>query len=164
MQKSSQFIRSLKILHFALTSSCVLFLGIVQFLISQGGYLFLFQDITFIFLPASLVLAAVAILLSKILFNKKVMLIKNSNTPLNERLNAYQSALIIRYAPLEGAAFLTLILAYLTGDFTFFISSAILITSLLFVHPSLKRLCSEMELSQSEVALLENPDAEINKN
>ena len=80
---------------------------------------------------------------------------------LNEKLTGYQSALIIKYALVEGPAFFTIVAYLLTANILFPFITVFLVFVLVLSAPRKDKLISDLNLSLSETNLLNKPDALI---
>ncbi|MEP3209814.1 MAG: hypothetical protein ABJN95_11525 [Maribacter sp.] len=76
-------------------------------------------------------------------------LIRNlpKNEPLAKKLQRYQIATIVKYALLEGPAFLALGIYYLDGNALYLVVGFSLMIYLFFQRPALEKLKSELPLS-----------------
>lgn len=128
-------IKTLKIIHFGLCAG----LGVSYFII--GDLLHLenlhLPDVT----ADALIYIAIpimAIFLSNFLYKLQLKQIDKKKT-LDENFAAYQTACIIRWAVIEGAAFMLL---FIKPDFIIF--GIVLIAFLIFLHPSEDRMRADL--------------------
>ena len=70
----------------------------------------------------------------------------------------YREALIIRYALLEGPGIFALVSVFLTNNSEYLIYAAAMLIFILIKKPSIKSAINELELDQTEISKIENPD------
>jgi hypothetical protein len=92
---------------------------------------------------------------------KKYLASISSLTSLKEKLFRYQLAVIIRYSCLEAPAMLGVVAAFITGEQSFLLFTAIIIVMFLMLLPGTGAIVQDLGLSQHEKVILENPDAGI---
>ena len=71
----------------------------------------------------------------------------------------YQTAVLIRSACFEMPGLVAAVSALITGDNSFLLFTAIVIVLFLLVRPSVYTITSDLNLSQGERNLLENPSS-----
>jgi len=74
-----------------------------------------------------------------------------------DKLSAYRSALIIRYALLEGPALFALAAFWVSGNFMFFGFALLNLTVFLVCMPSKRRAIYELQLNDDEMTAINNP-------
>lgn len=126
----NNFMRTVKILHLALIVGPTLFLLITVFLIQSGNWdagLSNYADQIFIGL---ILLAAGVVVLSRNNFNKSLNALKNNGESSENNLDKYRGMLISRWAAIEFAELLTIILFLLTSSYyLLFLAVALLVYS-----------------------------------
>ncbi len=80
---------------------------------------------------------------------------------LGQKLIQYQSDSITRYALIEGGGLFSIIAFLILGSILYLILAVISIILLSLQHPTEFRIKSELELSPSEIATLQNPDFNV---
>jgi len=147
-QTSKEYFRALSIIYYTMIAGLIFFVLISFFVVYSGivkeqdKYLI---DIFSIIIPA-FVLGG--IMSSNILFRNKLN--KSKSKPLLiEKMNDYRSALLIRYALLEGPCFLSIIAYFLFGFNLFLFLAVIIILVFSFYKPSLNKAVIELELNQA---------------
>ncbi|MCM4171715.1 hypothetical protein DHD32_09495 [Arenibacter sp. TNZ] len=141
------YLFSLSIIHAGLTFGILLF-TIVIFVMSDGLILgFKAGENVFIYLVP--IVAIIAYFGSNYLFNKQLASILKSNS-LMERLMLYQKASVIRFAILEGAAFLSTIAFMLHKNIFYLVISVLLILYLFKLRPTKKKVMDHLSLSLEE--------------
>ena len=81
----------------------------------------------------------------------------HSKNNLIDKLTAYRSALIIRYALLEGPALFALAAFWASANFLFFGFALLNLALFLFCLPSKRRAINELQLNEDELAAINNP-------
>lgn len=150
-----QYFTVLRILHLALVAAIVVFGTVVQFVLlplpdfqpNQNSALFVNLSAGYLVFAATI---------GYWLFGNQLKTAKKLKT-LNDKLNAYRSASIIRFALLEGAALVAIVFYLLTGNIILLGIAGIGLLVLLLVHPNAMKLKDHLDLSQAELARLEDP-------
>lgn len=136
----------------------VLFMSIAFYINASGGYKESIEMDVFIWIiPA----VAVAGLASSILIFRVKIRIARSIEDFKPRLLAYQRALIISWALLEGPALLAAIAYLISGEMFFFYIAVMLIVILFFSRASRQKLVVDLQLGSIERLLIEDPKAMI---
>ena len=84
------------------------------------------------------------------LYNKKVSFIKNGNSALDEKLNQYRITLTLYLALCEGAALLSVIIFFLTGEYIVFAITGIMLLAMLLKMPVKAKLINELGIDWKE--------------
>jgi hypothetical protein len=144
-------VKGLLILHFALFAGQIIFVLIATLLVSLN----LFPAVLGKYGPELILLSAlievIAILLAKMLFKRKLKKINQNKLALNKKLEAYRGANITRWAILEGAALIVIVLFLLTNQFLILF----IVLALLFIfyttRPTAPNIATDLEASEREV-------------
>ncbi len=150
---SKEFFNGLSIVFYALIIGLVFF-ALVSFYLQQNNFgkteMNIFKYIVPIFIYG-------AFRGGSILFKKQV---NNAipKTDLLEKLILYRSALIVKYALLEGAAFFAIVAYLLTGEVLHLALAGISILAFLFSIPSIAKTENDLELNQDERQKINNPE------
>jgi len=80
-----------------------------------------------------------------------------SKDNLIDKMTAYRSSLIIRYALLEGPALFALAAFWVSGNFMFFCFSLLNTVLFMFCLPSKRRVINELQLNNDELLAINNP-------
>ena len=91
-------------------------------------------------------IGVIGVFLSNYLYKKNINSLKDKSS-LREKLTGFQSASIISYAPLEGAALLGIVAAYKYPNIFYLIISALLIIYLFYRRPSKDKIERDLELN-----------------
>ena len=157
---SREYFKTIKIIHIAMIMG-IIFFGIVA-IFNQSSLGFpICEQITKIYLILVLVFVVFGIIASNMIYKKKLVKIKEK-TSLKEKLEEYRGALIIKFALVEGPAFLLILVFLITGKYFLLGLAALMVGILVFYSPSIEKAINEIELSENEAKIIENPDAEIN--
>jgi hypothetical protein len=106
-----------------------------------------FKDI---FLYGAIGIALVCWIMSRTIYNKKLLIIKNSAVSLTDKLNEYRAALISYMAPCEGAALFSVIVFFMTGQYPVLIITAVMLAAMYIKMPLQKKVISELNLDWKE--------------
>jgi len=158
MQTSKQYFKNLQILHGALLFGQLSFLGLAYFIHSMvGGDENLFG---FVFTAQLIVgiLALSSLLITTQVTKSQLQSIKQKTT-LKEKLEGYRSALLLKYALLEGPSLFASVCLLLSGHI-FFLAMAVLIIVVFFIQkPTKAKTIADLELSHKDQELLQNEEA-----
>jgi hypothetical protein len=147
-------IRVMRILHAALIVGVCIFAG-MSMLVTQlnGGSILDPADVASIgeiLVIAAAGLGVICFFIATALYKKRLAVAKNLSKPLQDKLNAYQATLIIYLGICEIAAFFSVIVFFLTGDFKVLAITALMVIAMLMKTPSAKKIVQELELDWKE--------------
>ncbi|MEM7185196.1 MAG: hypothetical protein AAF466_00950 [Bacteroidota bacterium] len=134
-------LKTVKMLHLAMVVA-PLFFGIF-ILYSMNDYSFEITDFEDPLVYAIPIVAVLGFVASNYLYKMYITQLQKKET-LKEKLTGYLSAVIMGYAPLEGAALLAMVGAYLTQSLLFFTIGALLVAYMIFRRP--KKVAIEQDL------------------
>lgn len=140
------FFRTFSLIHLVLTGSVLIF-GLLMFLQTKNQE-FTFDytgDVMFFVVPF---MAIAGILAGNYLYKKTINGLASKNT-LKEKLEGFQTASIIKYALLEGPAFLAIVAFMGEGNQYFLIISFILLGWLIAQRPTRDKVESALKLEGS---------------
>jgi MFS family permease len=159
-QSSKEYFHALQIIYFALIAGQVLF-GLLTFYLIQSG---LFdgdqKDLRNIFIYIVPVFVVGGIFGSHIMF-KKVLNEAKRKPSLYEKISAYRSALIVRYALLEGPSFFGIVVFLITGDYLFLGMNGLIIAVFFTLMPTVNRAVNDLELSANDTHTINDPNGVI---
>jgi hypothetical protein len=159
-QTSQEYFRTLKIIFFALILGQVFF-ALVSYLLNKDMAMTVLEkeliNVLKYLLP---VFILGGYLSSKLMFSKNLKTAISRQT-LSEKLTDYRTALIIRFALLEGASFITTLVYLLTGNAIFLGFAVIVIVIFLTMMPSAARAVKDLQLNVYDEQKISNPDAVI---
>ncbi|MAY83800.1 MAG: hypothetical protein CMP59_06655 [Flavobacteriales bacterium] len=157
-QTSKEYLRGLSIVHAALLFGQIIFLALMLFINSTQIVDNSLEDLNEIFLILVPLVAIAGILGGKFLTQNKLESIK-AKSDLNEKLDLYRGALIVKLALLEGPSFFGIICYYLTGDYIYAGIAALIIIIFFTYRPTKESIVKDLELDREEKSLLDNPEA-----
>ena len=152
MQTTPPYIRVLKILHLALMAGQVLFILIMfSSVYFQKINDFKLESISMELLIASIILAALAYLGGKSLFNKKLAIIRESNFDVAKKLEDYRAANIIQWAMIEAPVILCCIFFFLTGNYYFMLIAVIMIILFYSTKTGTEKTLEDLQISLTDL-------------
>jgi hypothetical protein len=155
MQTFSEYFKGLRILHLALATGVSLFGLVVYFVLEPEP-----SGDSALFVNLSAGLLATTTAMAYWLYPQRLKAIK-TNATLSEKLQSYRSACIIKYALIEGSCLVALTFYLITGNVVLLGIAAIGLAILLLNGPQELKLKTELELSSSELAQLDDPNAKV---
>lgn len=156
---SAGYFKSIKIVHLALVIG-VVFFALVSVFLQINGFGTLGELINNGLLLIIPLLALIGIFGSNFIFKKRLRKIVDK-TNLNEKMEDYRSALILKFALIEGPSFFAIVAYLLTGNYIFLGTAVVLIIVFLIYTPSRTKFISDLELTKDESDLINNDKAEI---
>jgi hypothetical protein len=85
----------------------------------------------------------------------------NPSISLREKLMKYQTAVLIRSGCFEMPGLFGAVATMVTGDNSFLLFTAIVIVLFLLLRPTIYTICTDLNLSQKDRAILENPSSPL---
>ena len=156
-QTSKEYFKSLTIAHAALIMGQLLFAGVIYFQVSSAGNSISDRNgIPFDIIVPILVIGG--IVASYFIFNTLLKSAKNKSN-LKEKLVSYRSAMIVRFALLEGPSLFSIIIVMITGNIMFFIYTLLIIGFFLYYRPTKESITNELELNFEEKSVINNPES-----
>jgi hypothetical protein len=152
------FLKSMSIIHAALLAGQLLFV-IVVFAISPKVY-FTVSDTADVFVFIVPLLAIAGFVSGYILFKQKLTELQTKNS-LGEKMVAYQAALIIRFALLEGPSLFGVVAFMQTGNLFFLAISALLMLYFFSLRPTKDKMEIDLALGFTEKMEFLNDDEAI---
>ena len=154
------YFKTVNILFLALVAGLVVFAGILLFLnqTQREKIEFITPEVHQTLRWVAPAFAVAGIALGWVIFNTRLKALRLKDN-MAEKLSGYQSAMIIRFAFMEGPSLLALGLFYITGDYIFLYVAAFVILAFLFNRPSKSAIIRHLQLHDDERLLLEDPDA-----
>ncbi|WP_167618647.1 hypothetical protein [Maribellus sediminis] len=154
-----EYFRSLQIVHLALMAGIVSFIVIAIVLQNMG-----FESDGEDMIPA-LIYVVPVFMIGGILASNNVFKFRLktciSQSGLKQKLEEYRSALIIKFALVEGPSFFAIIAYLLTANLVFVGITVLLLAVLLSYRPTPAKSIIDLELDYDERKILEETDAEI---
>ena len=142
-------LRAIKILFYAMLIGVALFTAIVFILIQIQDPLLLDKSLNRVFLAVVLFMTAACLSLSNIPYMKRVKAVGFA-LPLQQKLEIFRAALVLYMSICEGAAILTAIAFYMTGNFLFLVIIGVILVSMLMRRPENFKIFNELQLDSKE--------------
>ncbi|MCB0505270.1 MAG: hypothetical protein KDC58_07175 [Cyclobacteriaceae bacterium] len=157
-QKTKTYFLVLSAIHLALFTGQFLFGIVAYYMNSTGDMTVGNEELNQMFLVV-IPLVAIGGIVGGIFLSKNQIGNIRQKQNLREKLTAYQTVLIIKYALLEGPSFLAIAGYLLTGNTIFMAIAAVIILLFIMNRPSTAKTITELELNQTEREIVENPEA-----
>jgi uncharacterized membrane protein len=159
-QTSREYFRTMMIIFIALVTGQVMF-GLVALFLQQIGELSPeLQDMKMLFLIMVCGFVAGGYLGSRFLFRNSMKTAKEK-TSLAEMMAHYRSALIVRYALLEGPSMFAVIAFLITGDYIFLGVAGFIIVIFITMPPTKSNAIRDLELNPDEERKINDPEQVI---
>lgn len=152
------FLKSMSLIHLALLGGQLLF-AIVALAISPKVYFAITEtDDVFVFIVPLLAIAG--FMSGYILFKRQLNALRDKNS-LGAKIVAYQTALIIRLALLEGPSLFGVVTFLQTGNLFFLVISALLMLYFFSLRPTKDKMEIDLDLGFTEKMVFLNDDEVI---
>ncbi len=153
-----KMITTLTFIHLSFVSMLVIFAAAIYIIGEE--WLFNFGSMDFGF-PYFVPIAAIAgLILSDFLFKKLLKALESKNGLLG-KLRGYQSAVLVKYALIEGPALLAVISAFMSGNLAYLAIGALLIFYFVLQRPTMLKVGSDLKLSGELKSQFEKQDEPI---
>lgn len=144
---AKKYLSTISIIHIALLAGIVLF-GIVAITVTHNGKLDMHNtNDPFIYIVP--IAAIGSFVLSNFIFKQQLAIAVNKDT-LNGKLTTYQTALIMRFAPLDGAALLGIVIYLNSGNLLFLIISGLVALYFITIRPTKEKIENDLNFSYQE--------------
>ena len=153
-------------MHIALMAGLLFYLVLTIFLIYDlpGGFLGdADPEFTNIMILVVFAFLVVVIPVGEYIFKSKLKKAIDADG-LNNKLGAYRSAMIIRWAPIEGVGFFAVAALLLAGSPLLYVPPLICLALLLIFRPTREKLIADLQLSAEEINLLDDPESKAGIN
>lgn len=156
---SKSVLTALNMIYFSLITMMVLFSSVVFYITSSGNVegdpslTLIFRYVLFVLLPMGLGAGY-------FIFKQWMQTIR-PELSLREKLMKYQTALLIRSGCFEMPGMFGAVATLITGDLSFLLFTAIVIVLFLLLRPSIYTMTTDMNLTQQERSILENPSSPL---
>uniref|UniRef100_UPI0032163206 hypothetical protein n=1 Tax=uncultured Draconibacterium sp. TaxID=1573823 RepID=UPI0032163206 len=158
---SKDFFKSIQIIHFALMTGLIFF-GAITFYLNYSGLAIENEtEMNTAFMYVVPIFTISGIFASNFLFKQRLKNCVKQST-LKEKLNEYRSALIIKFAIIEGSSFFVVIAYYLTGQYIYLGFLGLLLIIFVTYRPTKEKAIMDLELSHLDKQLIHDSDATIN--
>ena len=142
------YIKTLSTLHYALFGGQVLMAGVMFFL--KGSTVFHLSNSDGVFLYLVPILSVLGLFFGQKLYDSRIQQLKDE-TDLDEKLDKYRGAIIIRLTLIEGPALLGIMAYYITGNLLYLVIAAFLILYFFYLKPSMENIKSDLVLTKNEL-------------
>jgi len=159
-QTSKEYFKAMQIVYYALIAGQVLFALLSFYLIRTGSFDGEQSELRNIFIYIVPVFVVGGLFGSNIMF-KKALAEAKRKPRLVDKMAYYRSALIIRYALLEGPSFFGIVVYLITGDYLFLGMSGLIIAVFFTLKPGPDRAVNDLELSSDETHTITDPEGMI---
>lgn len=141
------YLKSLSIIHIALILGQVVF-GVVCIVVTGKTEIILNPegDVFFLIVPA----AALSGMIGAVIIFKKFLEQASVKPNLGEKLVAYRTAIIVRYALLEGPSLFGIVIYYLNGNLFYLFISGFIILFFLTLRTTKEKLETDLKLDYKE--------------
>lgn len=103
---------------------------------------------------------AIGLIANPFIFRNKLDSIK-TNKNLSYKILTYRSALIVRYALIEGLTFFAVVAAFISNNLIFMAYAGFTLLTMAYRRPTREMLIGDLELDSDEIDSINNPDAII---
>jgi hypothetical protein len=155
-QTPQSVLKSMQTIHAALLAGQVMFAA-VSYFVAEKTPNFSLKNTGDVFLYIVPLMAIGSFTAGNIVFKQKIASLPAKDI-LMEKLIGYLTALIIRFALLEGASLFGIVAFMLTGNLLFLLISVLLMLFMLTLRPSADKVATDLELSYEEKLELEAKD------
>lgn len=142
----TRYLKTLKLIHISLVIGLTLF-SVFAYVQNNGFNADINTNSTLLYIVP--VAALLGYFGSQVLFKKMISKVQDSDT-LQAKLNHYQSASIMKYALIEGPAFVALFVYYVTGNALPLIIALCMLAYLFVQRPSKDKLINSLHLNSEE--------------
>lgn len=157
-QTPQSILRSMQIIHAGLLAGQVMF-AVVSYTVVEKAPHFDIKNTGDLFLFIVPLMALACFVAGNLLFKLKIAPLPGKDT-LVEKLIGYLSALIIRFALLEGASLFGIVSFLISGNLLFLLISVLLMVRMLTLRPTISTAETDLELSYEDKLELEAKDSD----
>ena len=159
-QTSKDYFKTLTIVHMALVGGIVFFSFTMEFLILNGINSTEMSELSTTFLYVVSGFVAFGFIASYLIYRKRVRDLKDESELIN-KMTGYRSAFIVRLALLEGPAFFTIVIVFLTGNSLFLLFAGLIVGYMIYLRPTKEAVANDLELNPDDMSRIQHPDAII---
>ncbi len=140
----------LQILFFGLLIGPAMLMAVAYILHQTGGFTPVLVDLDEVLLLAVLIVGGGSFVASRTVFEKQVSDAR-AKSDITDKLDAYKTASLLRYALLEAPAFLAAILFLLSGSITLLLAGVGILAYMVTIRPSQDGLLMDLGLSMLDL-------------
>lgn len=154
------YFKSIQVIHLALMAGVVFFTAISIILQMDGPFVDGGAEMNFALIYVVPAFTIMGIFTSNFMFKQRL---KESLSKVNlkEKLDLYRSALIIKFALIEGPSFFAVIAYILTGNLIYIGIIVLLLAMFWIYRPTKEKLILDLELTHAERQIVEAPNGSI---
>jgi hypothetical protein len=156
---SKSVLTALNMIYFSLVTVMTMFSAVVLYL-STYGSITPDPELALILRYVLIVLLPLGAGAGYFVFKQWMQAI-NPSISLREKLMKYQTAVLIRSGCFEMPGLFGAVATMVTGDNSFLLFTAIVIVLFLLLRPTIYTICTDLNLSQKDRAILENPSSPL---
>lgn len=156
---SKSVLTALNMIYFSLVTVMIMFSAVVLY-ISTYGSITPDPELAFILRYVLFALFPIGVGAGYFIFKQWMQAI-NPSISLREKLMKYQTAVLIRSGCFEMPGLFGAVATMVTGDNSFLLFTAIVIVLFLLLRPTIYTICTDLNLSQKDRAILENPSSPL---
>lgn len=153
---TQQYLRSLNIIYLALFAGQIMFLLVAFYLTSTQVFGDAGDVLTEVYMIAVPLIIAGG-LASSFFVTKMLLGSVKQLTTLKEKLERYRSAMIVKYALLEGPAFFAIVCYLITAHYLFAALAGLMMVVFLVNKPSAEKIAAELEFTREELKQFNDP-------
>ena len=153
------YFKANKIVHLAMVMGLVFF-AFVSFLLQERGFGTIGGNIGKSAVYISPLIALIGLIGSSSFFKRKLNACRAKQL-LNEKLTEYRSALILKFAIIDGTTLILIIFYLLTGELIILTAAGLLIIIFTTYIPMKAKLINDLALSFTDRQILDDPNNEI---
>ena len=149
--------RALQLVYFALLQGVLFFMFLIYFQTDDSFYDLNLSDSKIL---TGIIVVLAALFLSFYLY---AYLLKNISAVkgIENKLEKYTSAFIVKMAILEGGSFFNLVMYMISGNKAFLIFAAVLLLAMMMSFPGIDKIENALDLSMGERTYIDNPEKDF---
>lgn len=145
----SQYIKTLQILHLAITAGVFIFTALGAGVVFSGSFIVEPKLDKTTALTLGCAGFALPLLVSRFIFNKKLAGLHTK--PLQEKIKEYRTLCMVRYALLDAAAVIAIVLLFLNGYPELLFFPALVVLYMMSLYPSRKQIVDDLQPDYQEM-------------
>jgi len=158
-QNSKTYFRNLTIIYFAMLCGQLAFVGVVLCLKLTSAQIVM-NKLSF---PFSFVLPVIAIscvIAGRLIYKHQIKL-SQIKSEMIEKMQTYQSGIIIKLALIEGSSLFSIVVFLMTGEVFVLMFTLVLLLIFWTLKPSRQKAIEDLKLTPKEIEMIKNDDSII---
>lgn len=147
-------LKTLLLLHKALLIGQLIFAAVAFYLIYTDSFPKEWQHLDQVLQVAAIVFSTTGFFAGSMLFKKRLLKARKTETGLADKWALYRTACIIQWAMIEAPCLFAITCFLLTGNYAFFALAAVLILLFTTMGPSSVKIIFQLQVSEAEIAEL----------